>query len=423
MSLKVKMGLEAAQFTRALNKVKKGVRGFGRSLTSMKSALAGVAVAMGAAFAARKIFDFISSSSKAAANIEDLTLQFETLTKSATITKDLIAEMKSDATKSPLSIADYAQAGKTLLAFGIEAEKIMPSLRDLADISMGNSERFRSLALAFAQTQAAGRLMGQEVLQFVNAGFNPLQQISKKTGETMIVLKKRMEDGAISSREVADAFKAATAEGGLFYKAIERGSTTTSGKIAKMKDSVLSVQIAFGTGFNEGLKDALGAMSGGIPKLEKLASEMGNTIGLGISEAVNGDTDRLVGVGVLIGELISGGIKIGMSDAWQGIGGFMNQRKNWITGEVNPDDLKQQDSDKKYMRRELVRELIESLQAGMRELTPSRDEVQDVRGRGVPGQPGWEYAREGQPATIMDGERVVRILESIDQSLTKPFPN
>ena len=111
----------------------------------------------------------------AASSIEDLTLQFETLTKSASITKDLIADMKKDAQKSPLSISDYAQAGETLLAFGIEAERIMPTLKDLADISMGNGDRFRSLALAFAQTQAAGRLMGQEVLQFVNAGFNPLQ--------------------------------------------------------------------------------------------------------------------------------------------------------------------------------------------------------------------------------------------------------
>jgi len=255
---------------------------------------------------------------------------------------------------------------------------------------------------------------------------NRLQELGLITGKVKIgfeELGKAQKSGKTATLSSANALKLlqnvlASSEGSMAKLA-----ETTEGKMSMVKDAVFKVQSAFGTGFNDGLKVALDAMSGGIPKLEKLATEMGNTIGLGISEAVNGDTDRLVGVGVLIGELISGGIKIGLSDAWQSIGGFMNQRKNWITGEVNPDDLKQQDSDKKYMRRELVRELIESLQAGMRELTPSRDEVQDVRGRGVPGQPGWEYAREGQPATIMDGERVVRILESIDQSLTKPFPN
>ena len=320
MSLKVKIKADASQFDRTMSKTKKSVRGFGKSLMGMKSMLAGVAVSMGAAFATRKIVDFIKSSSSAASSIEDLTLQFETLTKSASVTKDLIADMKSDAAKSPLSIEDYAKAGKTLLAFGVEAKDIMPSLRQLGDISMGNAERFKSLSLAFAQTQAAGRLMGQEVLQFVNAGFNPLQQISKKTGESMLVLKKRMEDGAISSSEVAEAFKAATSEGGLFFKAIERGATTTSGKIAKVKDALLTVRIGFGTGFNEGLKTALDAMNEGIPKINALATEMGQQIGASISEAVNGDTDRLIKIGEVIGVAIKEGIKIALMASANEIG-------------------------------------------------------------------------------------------------------
>ena len=323
MSLKVKIKADASQFDRTMSKTKKSVRGFGKTLMGMKSMLAGVAVAMGAAFATRKIVDFIKSSSSAASSIEDLTLQFETLTKSASVTKDLIADMKSDAAKSPLSIEDYAKAGKTLLAFGVEAKDIMPSLRQLGDISMGNAERFGSLSLAFAQTQAAGRLMGQEVLQFVNAGFNPLQQISKKTGESMLVLKKRMEDGAISSSEVAEAFKAATAEGGLFFKAIERGATTTSGKIAKVKDALLTVRIGFGTGFNEGLKTALDAMSDGIPKINALATEMGQQLGSAISEAVNGDTERFVAIGVLIGTAIKEGLKVSASAITGEIGEFI----------------------------------------------------------------------------------------------------
>ena len=49
MSLKVKIKADASQFDRTMSKTKKSVRGFGKSLMGMKSMLAGVAVAMGAA--------------------------------------------------------------------------------------------------------------------------------------------------------------------------------------------------------------------------------------------------------------------------------------------------------------------------------------------------------------------------------------
>jgi tape measure domain-containing protein len=98
-------------------------------------------------------------------------------------------------------------------------------------VTGGNNERFKNLALAFSQMSAAGRLMGQDVLQMINAGFNPLQQISKTTGESMIELKKRMEDGGISTQEVRQAFIDATSEGGMFEGMTDRLAQTVSGKL------------------------------------------------------------------------------------------------------------------------------------------------------------------------------------------------
>ena len=67
----------------------------------------------------------------------------------------------------------------------------------LGDVSQGNKERFDSLTLAFAQVGSAGKLSGQDLLQFVNAGFNPLNEISKMTGESMAELKERMSAGGV----------------------------------------------------------------------------------------------------------------------------------------------------------------------------------------------------------------------------------
>ena len=64
---------------------------------------------------------------------------------------------------------------------------------------------------------ASGRLMGQDLLQMINAGFNPLSEISRKTGKSIGVLKEEMEKGKISAEMVTQAFYSATQAGGQFH--------------------------------------------------------------------------------------------------------------------------------------------------------------------------------------------------------------
>jgi len=313
MALTVKIRADASHFKKTIAGIEvqasglTGVMGkLGSSIPVMGAALtaaAAGAVALGAGLA------FIKDASGKAAGMESLLVQFEVLTKSADKAKGLIKSFREEAIKSPLSVDDYAQAGKTLMAFGISADETLPILKTLGDVSMGNADRFGSLALAFAQTQAAGRLMGQEVLQFVNAGFNPLQEISRKTGRSMIELKKAMEDGAISSAMVTDAFKSATSAGGLFYGALEKGAATTEGKIAKVADAIMGLKVSFGTGFNEGLKSALDATSTFLPQLESKFAVAGSFIGQAIQDSLKGDTEKFAAMGVLVGTAFLEGFK------------------------------------------------------------------------------------------------------------------
>ena len=311
--------VEASGLTGVMGKLATSQLAFGAAL----SAAAAGAVALGAGLA------FIKDASGKAAGMESLQVQFEVLTKSAEGASAMIKDFREEAMKSPLSVTDYAQAGKTLMAFGVSADKTLPILRMLGDVSMGNSEQFGSLALAFAQTQAAGRLMGQEVLQFVNAGFNPLQEISRRTGKSMVELKKAMEDGAISADMVTEAFRSATAQGGLFYGALDKGAATTEGKIAKLGDAVLGLKVAFGEGFNVGLKSALDSANQILPQLESKFAYAGRIIGLAIKDSVAGNHEMIAAVGSVIGEVIMAGvrsaIKIGVDTLIrEGIGGYLS---------------------------------------------------------------------------------------------------
>lgn len=148
----------------------------------------------------------------------------------------LLSDLKAMANTTPFETTSLVKATQTMLGFGIQLQDSQKYLKQLGDIAMGDANKLDGLTLAFSQVQSAGKLSGQDLLQMINQGFNPLNVISQKTGESMADLKERMGDGALSAQEVAQALQWATEEGGLFYGAMDKASQTTEGKLSTLKD-------------------------------------------------------------------------------------------------------------------------------------------------------------------------------------------
>ena len=169
----------------------------------------------------------------------------------------LIPQIKELAKISPLTVSDMVGAEKMMLGFNIQAEDTIRYLQALSDISMGDSVKFKSLTLAFSQMSAAGKLMGQDLNQMINAGFNPLQIISEKTGKSIATLKDEMSKGAVSAEIVQQAFIDATSAGGKFYNMSSNASKTINGQISMMED-------AWDAALNDIGKASEGIIMGGI---------------------------------------------------------------------------------------------------------------------------------------------------------------
>ena len=222
-----------------------------------------------------------------ASKMQDLRQQFDTLTGSAEKGKGLFMEIQKVASQTPYDSEQLARATSTMLGFGVAQEKVMWSMKMLGDISLGNGERLQSLSLAFGQVQASGRLMGGDLLQMVNAGFNPLEAIAKRTGETMIAVKERMSAGGVSVNEVEQAMKDATSEGGRFFWGMEKASKTFSGVMSTLRDNI-GITLASIGGFSNGevvegglldrLTDAMNAVMPYLERFSAWASENGTTI-------------------------------------------------------------------------------------------------------------------------------------------------
>jgi tape measure domain-containing protein len=254
--------IDQVTYRRAVEQSKVALDNANRSMTagtSSGSVMLGQLKALAAAYLG---FQTITKSIKLATEVEDAQVAFEVLTGSVNDGKVLFQQIRDFAAASPITFSNAAQATRTMMSFGVEAQKVQENLRIMSDVTGGNNERFKMLSLAFSQMSAAGRLMGQDLLQMVNAGFNPLQQISKTTGESLLELKQRMEDGAISSDEVREAFIAATAEGGMFNGMTERLAATMGGKLnialsdlekagASLGQTLSPLIISMTDGFNE----------------------------------------------------------------------------------------------------------------------------------------------------------------------------
>lgn len=277
----------------------KNVSGFTNVISQARGVIA-------KAFAATAIIEFGRQAVLAAGEYQRLNVAFTTFLGSATLAKSTLADLQQFAQKTPFTVEETQQASRVLLAYGFNAKQLLPVLNQLGSISSGTQIPLQQIALVFGQVKAAGKLMGQDLLQLVNAGFNPLQEISERTGESMASLRKRMAEGKISADDIQKSFIAATSAGGRFYQLNEEIGKTLPGRLSSLKDVWQVLQRNIGEGLlsaaSEGVEaliDIGNALNGIVPIFRAFGSLVSDIL-VGIRD-LGKELSRLSGI---IGELL-----------------------------------------------------------------------------------------------------------------------
>ncbi len=267
------------KFSEKINKTRNSLKVFNKgsisSLRSIEKSITGLTAGfrflggtIAAAFSIQQIANFSAGLCKAGMMFEDTKIDLEVMLGSADKAQKMFKDIQNMAIKTPFETSDLLRNTKLMLNFGIAENKVLEYTRLLGDISGGNKERFNSLALAFSQIAANGKLQGQDRLQMVNAGFNPLQELAKMTGKSMAQLNEDMSEGRISFDMVVQSMQKATSAGGRFYKFMDKRSATMSGKLSTLADTIGLWAGQTGEAINEKLK----------PVLEKLAPVIENML-------------------------------------------------------------------------------------------------------------------------------------------------
>lgn len=204
--------------------------------------LLGMAGRLGAGYAAYSVGRYAIQS---AADLENMTTQFKVMLGSADKANAMVESIQKLAASTPLTSMGITESARTLMQFGVAADKVIPTVRMLGDVAGGNQERLNRLAYALGQTTSRGKLTGSELMQYTEAGFNPLKIMEKnaekfglKAGISAEELSKKVSQGAISAAMVAKAFDIATSKGGQFYRSMAEGAQTLSGLYSTLVDNV-----------------------------------------------------------------------------------------------------------------------------------------------------------------------------------------
>lgn len=241
----------------AFNGVKTAVAGTAKAIGIVSTAIGGVAVA----------------GAKYNAGIEQYQTSFEVMTGSAEKATETVENLKKLGAETPFEMTDLAETTQLLMNYGLNADDAQSKLKMLGDISQGSADKMNRIAMAYGQMSSAGKVSLEDVKQMIEAGFNPLQEISQSTGESMSSLYDRISKGTISVDEITASMERSTSAGGKYFQSMQKQSQTVSGQISTLKDNVSQLMGGLAKGFSQSLGGTI------LPLLNETAS--------GLQEAFN----------------------------------------------------------------------------------------------------------------------------------------
>lgn len=206
---------------------------------------------------------FISQMVAVRSEFQQLEISFGTMLKSKEKANELMAQLTDLAAKTPFGLQEVSEGAKRLLAFQVPAQEVTETLRRMGDVAAGLGVPMGQLIHVYGQVKAQGKLMTNDLYQFMNAGIPIIAELSKVVGKSETEIKDMVSAGKIGFPEVQAVIKNMTNEGGLFFNLMAEQSKSLGGQISNLQDN-------FDQMLNEIGKASEGAVSGAISSVSFL---------------------------------------------------------------------------------------------------------------------------------------------------------
>lgn len=224
-------------------RVKVDTGGAEANVAGMNNSLAEFATKAGLAAIAVTALNSALSAGKAAfidynAELEQTRVAFTSMLGSAQLADTMIADLQKFAAETPFEMPGVRSSAQQLLAFGYDAQEIIPTLTALGNAASGlgrGQDGFNHLAFVFGQIRTTGQLMGQDVMQLAQLGVPVKDILAKNLGLTKEELARIGElgiDANVAIKPLIDGMNE------RFPEMMKKQSETFEGVLSNIKDNI-----------------------------------------------------------------------------------------------------------------------------------------------------------------------------------------
>lgn len=228
-------------------------------------------------------------------NIEKMTLAMETFLGSSEEAEKVVSKIRDTASKTTFDTSTFIQANQMLISTGESADSAMTMINALGDAIIasggGNAELSR-MAANLQQIKNVGKATSMDIRQFGNAGINIYGLLADSMGKTT----EEIKDMDISYEDLYKAFTKASSQGGKYFGAMEKSSSTLTGQLNKLKASTTSMLAELTKSLMPVAKDLISRADNLVKKLNTLTdAEKKQIVNIGLIVAAIGPVLKILG--------------------------------------------------------------------------------------------------------------------------------
>ena len=234
-------GIDRTQWKSDIDAIRRDLLGLNSTVQSetqkMDSSFRTLGAGIAGYFSGQALLGFTQKLINVRGEFQKTEIAFTTMLGSAEKSKVLMGQMVDLAAKTPFGLEDVTDGAKRLLAFQIPAEQVVDTLTRIGNVAAGLGVPMGQLIHVYGQVKAQGKLMTNDLYQFMNAGIPMTAELAKVMGVAENQVKDLISAGKVGFPEVQKVIANLTNEGGMFFNLMEAQSASLSGQIANLEDN------------------------------------------------------------------------------------------------------------------------------------------------------------------------------------------
>lgn len=267
--------LEVRKLTREYKDFSSGTNNADEIVKSLTDSLKRTAAEIGGLVEIKK---FGSDVIEATGKMQQLQVALSTILQDKTKADQLIAEIVQFAAKTPFNLDDVAEGAKQLLAYGSSADKAIEELSMLGDVASGLQIPIGQLIYLYGTLRTQGRAMTVDIRQFAGRGIPIYEELANVLGVSKDQVGELVKEGKVGFKEVEQAFKNMTSEGGKFANLMENSAGTWPQRLSNIEDTLFQKMNEFGNKYKEVFEFGIGTAEDLVESLDDVIAVMGGLI-------------------------------------------------------------------------------------------------------------------------------------------------